>query len=113
MAVPAETQSSDRYVANALGLPDAPQVQERPVLDYNVPSRIPGVRLAPHPKIRKGRTMSFGIYLAGFLIMMCGLIYGATLLHVAPHWIVAGAIVFLGLGILKGVQSTRGKDSSQ
>ena len=57
--------------------------------------------------------MSFGIYLFGFLIMIGGLIYGAALLHVAPHWIAAGAIVLLGLAILKGVQSTRGKDSSQ
>ena len=48
--------------------------------------------------------MSFGIYIAGFLI----LIYGAVILHVAPHWIVAGGMVLLGLAILKGVQATRG-----
>ena len=57
--------------------------------------------------------MSFGIYLVGFLIVIGGLIYGATLLHVAPHWIAVGAIVLFGLAILKGVQSTRGKDSSR
>lgn len=54
--------------------------------------------------------MSFGIYLAGFLILIGGLIYGAVILHVPNHWIVVGAIVLLGLAILKGVQATRQKD---
>jgi hypothetical protein len=57
--------------------------------------------------------MSFGIYLAGFAILIGGLIYGAVILHLATHWIVVGATVLLGLAILKGVQATRGKDSSQ
>lgn len=57
--------------------------------------------------------MSFAIYLLGFLIMIGGLIYGAVLLHIAPHWIAAGGLVLVGLAILKGVQSTRGKDSSR
>jgi len=58
-------------------------------------------------------SMSFGIYLIGFLILIGGLIYGAILLHVPNHWIVVGAIVLIGLAILKGVQNTRQKDSSQ
>jgi hypothetical protein len=57
--------------------------------------------------------MSFGIYIIGFLIMLGGLIYAAVILHIASHWIAVGAIVLLGFGILKGVQSTRGKDPSQ
>jgi len=57
--------------------------------------------------------MSFGIYLIGFLILIGGLILGAVMLHIAPHWIAVGAIVLLGLAILKGVQATRGKDLSQ
>ena len=57
--------------------------------------------------------MSFGIYIAGFLTLIGGLIYGAVILHVAPHWIVVGAIILLGLAILKGVQATRHKDPSQ
>jgi hypothetical protein len=54
--------------------------------------------------------MSFGIYLAGFLILIGGLIYGAVILHVPAHWIVVGAIVLVGLAILKGVKATRQKD---
>ena len=57
--------------------------------------------------------MSFGIYLVGFLILIGGLIWGAVMLHVESHWIAVGAIVLLGLAILKGVQATRGKDPSQ
>ena len=57
--------------------------------------------------------MSFGIYILGFVILIVGLVYGSVILHVATHWIVVGAIVLLGLAILKGVQATRGKDPSQ
>jgi hypothetical protein len=57
--------------------------------------------------------MSFGIYIIGFLIMIGGLIYAAVILHIAAHWIAVGTMVLLGLGILKGVQHTRGKDPSQ
>jgi len=54
--------------------------------------------------------MSFALYLGGFLLVIAGLIYGATILHVAPHWIAVGTLVLAGLAILKGVQATRQKD---
>jgi uncharacterized membrane protein len=54
--------------------------------------------------------MSFGLYAAGYAIVICGLIYGAYLLHVPAHWIVVGAVVMLGIGILSGVKATRQKD---
>ena len=56
--------------------------------------------------------MSFGIYVVGFLILIGGLIWGAVMLHIAPHWIAVGAIVLVGLAILKGVKATRQKDPS-
>jgi hypothetical protein len=56
--------------------------------------------------------MSFGIYVAGFVILIGGLIYGAVILHVAAHWIVVGTLVLFGLALVKGVQATRGKDPS-
>ena len=56
--------------------------------------------------------MSFGIYAAGYALVIAGLIYGAHLLHVPTHWIAVGAIVLLGLGILSGVKATRQRDSS-
>jgi sulfite exporter TauE/SafE len=54
--------------------------------------------------------MSFGLYAGGFAIVICGLIYAAYLVHVPAHWIVAGAVVLLGFGILTGVKATRQKD---
>jgi len=44
--------------------------------------------------------------------MIGGLIYGAHLMHIPTHWIVVGAIVLLGIGILSGVKATRQKDSA-
>jgi len=62
--------------------------------------------------LKKGDAMSFGIYAAGFAIMICGLMYGAHLMHMPAHWIAVGAIVLLGVGILSEVKATRQKDSS-
>lgn len=53
---------------------------------------------------------SFVIYAIGFLILLAGLIYGATLLDVPTPWIVAGALVVLGGGLAMGVGKTRQKD---
>ena len=54
--------------------------------------------------------MSFGLYAMGFAFVIGGLIYGAYLVHVPAHWIVVGAVVLLGVGILTGVKATRQKD---
>ena len=56
--------------------------------------------------------MSFGIYVAGYLIVIGGLTYAAVLMHVPTHWIVVGAIVLVGLGLVSGVKATRQKDSN-
>jgi hypothetical protein len=57
--------------------------------------------------------MSFGIYAVGFAILIGGLIYGAHLMHMPTHWIVVGAVVLAGIGILSGVKATRQKDPSE
>ncbi len=54
--------------------------------------------------------MSFGLYSAGFAIVIGGLIYAAYLLHVPAQWIAVGAVVLSGVGILTGVKATRQKD---
>jgi uncharacterized membrane protein YiaA len=56
--------------------------------------------------------MSFGIYLAGFIVLIIGLAVGAHLLHVSDRWIGVGVLVLVGLGIVKGVASTRQRDPS-
>jgi uncharacterized membrane protein len=57
--------------------------------------------------------MSFGLYSIGFAIVIAGLIYGAHLMHMPTHWIVVGAVVLLGVGILSGVKATRQKDPEE
>jgi hypothetical protein len=59
-----------------------------------------------------GGCMSFGIYLAGYIILIIGLAIGAHLLHVSNQWIGVGVLVLVGLGIVKGVASTRQRDPS-
>lgn len=56
--------------------------------------------------------MSFGIYMTGFVLVVVGLLYGASLMHVPTHWIIVGGIVLVGVGILMGVKVTRQKDSA-
>ena len=56
--------------------------------------------------------VSFALYTIGFVIMIVGLIYGATLLHMPTRWIVVGTVVLLGLGIVKAVTATRQRDPS-
>ncbi len=54
--------------------------------------------------------MSFGLYASGIAIVIAGLVYGAHLMHMPSHWILAGAIVMIGIGILSAVKATRPKD---
>ena len=54
--------------------------------------------------------MSFALYIFGVVILLGGLIYGATLLHVPNQWIAVSAIVMLGFSVLTGVAVTRQKD---
>jgi hypothetical protein len=57
--------------------------------------------------------MSFGIYAGGFAIMIAGLAYAAHLVRMPTQWIVVGAVVLIGLGILSGVKATRQRDSAK
>jgi hypothetical protein len=56
--------------------------------------------------------MSFGLYAAGFAIVIAGLVYAAHLVRMPSHWILVGAIVMIGIGILSAVKATRQKDAS-
>jgi hypothetical protein len=54
--------------------------------------------------------MSFGIYAAGYLVLIIGIAYLAHLMRLPDAYIVAVAIIMLGVGLVTGVQRTRGKD---
>ena len=53
---------------------------------------------------------SFGIYIIGFILLIAGLAYGATLLGVPPVWIGVGVVVLIGIGIMSGVSRTKRPD---
>jgi hypothetical protein len=57
--------------------------------------------------------MSFGIYMAGFIVLIIGLALGAHLMRVPDNWIGVGVVVMIGLGILLGVTTTRRRDPSE
>jgi hypothetical protein len=52
--------------------------------------------------------MSSKLYLAGAVLVVCGLIYAAYLLHVPPKWIAAITIILVGVAILKTAKTTGG-----
>jgi len=54
--------------------------------------------------------VSFAIYIVGFIILIGGLAYGASLAGLAVQWIVVGVLVLFGMGIAMGVTRTRQKD---
>ena len=54
--------------------------------------------------------MSFGIYIAGYVILIIGLAIGAHLLHVPQKWIAVGVLCMIGIAIIHGVTATRQKD---
>ena len=47
--------------------------------------------------------MSFGLYTVGFVVMLGRLIWGAHMMHIPPRWIGVGAIVLLGIVILRNL----------
>jgi hypothetical protein len=55
---------------------------------------------------------SLAIFLTGFVILVVGLAYGASLAGAPPQWIVVGVLVLIGLGIAMGVTRTRQRDAS-
>ncbi len=57
--------------------------------------------------------MSFALYILGFLILVVGLVMGATMLHVPSRWIGVGVVVLLGLAVLTGVTHTRRRDPAE
>ena len=54
--------------------------------------------------------MSFALYMIGFIIVIVGLAWGAMVAGVPQTYIIIGAVVLFGIGILSAVKRTRPKD---
>ena len=50
------------------------------------------------------------VYLLGTLLVVAGLAYGANRIGVSHVWIIVGALVIIGLGLMGGIVKTRQKD---
>ena len=55
---------------------------------------------------------SLAIFLIGFVILVIGLAYGASLAGLSTQWIMVGVLVLIGMGIAMGVTRTRQRDPS-
>ena len=55
---------------------------------------------------------SLSIFIIGFVILVAGLAYGASLVGLAMEWIAVGVLVLLGMGVAMGVTQTRHRDPS-
>jgi hypothetical protein len=53
---------------------------------------------------------NFIVYLVGTLFVVAGLAYAATRLGISSVWILAGALVIIGFGLMGGIVKTRQKD---
>ncbi len=53
---------------------------------------------------------AFTLYVVGFFVLLIGLVYAAYLVHVPHTWIVVGALVVVGLGIMSAVSHTKRRD---
>ncbi|MDQ6718225.1 MAG: SoxR reducing system RseC family protein [Gemmatimonadota bacterium] len=53
---------------------------------------------------------SFSTYLIGYIVLIIGLTIAAFLLGAPPIWIIVGAIVLIGLGIVMATTRTKPKD---
>ena len=62
--------------------------------------------------VKQCRMSSLAIYIVGFIILIGGLAYGASMAGLATQWIVVGVLVLMGIGVVLGVTRTRQKDPS-
>ena len=53
---------------------------------------------------------NFAIFIVGFIILVAGLAYGASMAGVSPQWIGVGVVVLVGIGVVMGVTKTRTKE---
>ena len=53
---------------------------------------------------------NFLVYLIGTLLVVAGLAYAANRVGIGQVWIIAGALVIIGLGLMGGIVKTRQKE---
>jgi hypothetical protein len=54
--------------------------------------------------------MSFGLYMLGFVILIGGVAWGAIVAGAPQLYVIIGAVILLGIGIISAVKRTRPRD---
>ena len=65
-----------------------------------------------HPTLQGGASVSFALYLIGFLVFIAGIVWALDTAGVPRLYIMIAAVILVGLGILTGVGRTRRRDPS-
>jgi membrane-bound acyltransferase YfiQ involved in biofilm formation len=55
-------------------------------------------------------SMTFTLYLIGFLILIAGIAWGLTVAGVPQVYVMIACVILLGLGLATGAARTRSKD---
>ena len=55
---------------------------------------------------------NLAIFIVGFVILIGGLAWGASMAGMRPQWIAVGVAVLAGIGVVMGVTKTRTKEQS-
>jgi hypothetical protein len=53
------------------------------------------------------------VYLIGTLLVVAGMAYAASRLGINQAWIIAAALVIIGMGLMGGIVKTRQKDPAE
>jgi hypothetical protein len=54
--------------------------------------------------------MNFWIYLAGMAIVIAGIAWGLSVIHVSSTYVMIICLILLGLGVMAAVKNMRQKD---
>ena len=53
---------------------------------------------------------AFALYVIGFFVLLAGLVYAAFLVHIPQTWIIVGALIVIGIGVMSAVSHTKRRD---
>ncbi len=53
---------------------------------------------------------NFLAYIIGTILVIVGLAYAAVKIGISTEWIIVGAIIIIGIGIMSAVSKTRSKN---
>jgi hypothetical protein len=62
--------------------------------------------------LAQGGSVSFGLYLFGFILVIAGVAWGLVVAGVRPLYVIISCLILLGIAVMTGVSRTRSRDQS-